>query len=142
MAARRAKRLAPELADFEGMWRLERDVVHDGAAPAQFKGEARFTHGQGGLVYREMGVLEIPGQAPMRAERCYLWRARPEGCIDVLFEDGRYFHSIAGTAEARHWCDPDLYNVRYDFAAWPDWSATWHVQGPRKAYRMVSRYTR
>ncbi|WP_315899499.1 DUF6314 family protein [Roseovarius atlanticus] len=142
MAARRAWRLVPELADFEGAWRLERDVVHAGAAPARFEGEARLVPGQGGLVYREAGVLSMAGQPPMRAERGYLWRARDGGGIDVMFEDGRFFHSITEGGAAEHWCDPDMYEVRYDFADWPDWSARWQVCGPRKAYRMVSRFTR
>lgn len=142
MAARRAWRLVPELADFEGTWRLERDVVHEGAPPARFEGEARFVSGQGGLIYREAGLLTVAGQVPMRAERGYLWRAGKSGGIDVIFEDGRFFHSITSSAEARHWCDPDMYDVCYDFEDWPDWSATWQVRGPRKAYRMVSRYSR
>lgn len=140
MAARRAWRLVPELAEFEGTWRLERDVVHEGAPPARFEGEARLNPGQGGLVYREAGVLTVAGQAPMRAERAYLWRAGKSGGIDVMFEDGRFFHSITEDGEAQHWCDPDMYDVQYDFAGWPHWRAIWAVSGPRKAYRMVSRY--
>ncbi|QFT93535.1 hypothetical protein FIU86_11845 [Roseovarius sp. THAF9] len=140
MAARRAWRLVPELADFEGVWRLERDVVHANAAPARFEGEARFVPGQDGLIYREAGVLTMAGEAPMRAERGYLWRAGNSGGIDVMFEDGRFFHSITGSAEARHWCDPDTYHVQYDFGGWPEWRATWAVSGPRKAYQMISRY--
>ena len=44
--------------------------------------------------------------------------------------------------EAEHWCDPDMYRVGYDFSAWPEFAATWEVAGPKKAYRMVSRYRR
>ncbi|MGK7754529.1 MULTISPECIES: DUF6314 family protein [unclassified Roseovarius] len=141
MAARRAWRLVPELAEFEGKWRLERDVVHAGAPPARFEGTASFMPDDGGLSYRETGVLTVAGQAPMRAERGYLWRVGVGGGIDVLFEDARFFHSITDSAEARHWCDPDMYHVAYDFTLWPEWTATWAVRGPRKAYRMVSRYT-
>jgi hypothetical protein len=61
----------------------------------------------------------------------------------VLFADGRPFHAFdpgAARPEAAHDCPPDLYRVRYDFSDWPDWQAAWEVRGPRKDYRMVSRY--
>lgn len=142
MAARRAWRLVPDLADFEGLWLLKRDVIHEGAPPARFEGEARVIREGEAWAYREAGVLHMDGHAPMQAERAYAWRARPEGGIDVFFDDGRYFHSITGAGQAEHWCAPDMYEVIYDFAAWPDWTATWWVRGPKKAYRMESRYFR
>jgi hypothetical protein len=77
----------------------------------------------------------------MEAERVYLWRASGAG-IEVLFDDGRPFHRIDDSAEAAHWCDPDQYDVTYEFGRWPKWSSRWRVLGPRKDYVMVSNYSR
>ena len=79
----------------------------------------------------------------MQATRRYLWRAGGAGAIDVLFEDGRFFHSFdpdAPTPAAPHDCPPDTYRVRYDFTGWPEWQAEWRVTGPDKDYTMLSRF--
>ncbi len=132
----------PELDDFQGAWRIAR-VIEDARAgtTGHFTGIARFTPDGAGLALVETGTLHLAGQAPIAASRRYLWRACPDG-IAVHFEDGRFFHDIApGTAPtARHDCPPDLYHVAYDFAAWPEWRATWVVHGPRKDYVLRSRY--
>lgn len=74
----------------------------------------------------------------MTASRVYLWKAD----LSVWFDDGRYFHTVPAQGGATdHWCDPDQYDVRYDFAEWPDFRVTWRVEGPRKSYTMVSDYT-
>ena len=117
-------------------------MIHEGAAPARFVGEARFVRLAEEWAYREEGHLFMEGHAPMQAERAYIWRVRPEGGIDVFFDDGRFFHSITGTGQAEHWCAPDMYEVTYGFEDWPEWTATWQVHGPKKAYRMESRYVR
>lgn len=133
------------LADFEGVWQIERRVVEAGGAEARFRGSARFAPDGEGLTYAETGELRLAGQAPVRAERRYLWRPAPEGAIDVLFADGRPFHRIApGVPDPsdRHLCSPDLYEVCYGFGRWPEWSAVWRVTGPRKNYWMVSDYRR
>ncbi len=132
-----------ELAEFEGNWGLVRRIDDARAgAVSHFEGEARFTPDGAGLAYHETGLLHLPGAAPMRAERRYLWRAVPEG-IAVQYEDGRPFHLIrAGQAQAEdsHDCAPDRYDVRYDFSAWPDWQQIWQVSGPRKDYHLVSNF--
>ena len=78
----------------------------------------------------------------MQAERRYLWHT--EGAeIVVRFADERPFHRFSPAAPAAsHWCAPDTYRVRYDFAHWPLWQAQWDVTGPRKDYLMISRYER
>ncbi|MDW3182138.1 DUF6314 family protein [Roseobacter sp.] len=127
------------LADFEGQWDLHRQIEHEGGQTAQFVGQAVWTPAAQGMVYRETGQLEMAGGPTMQAERVYLWGAD----LDVCFEDGRFFHRVpvdGGTA--RHWCDPDSYIVQYDFTRWPAFSTVWEVTGPRKAYRMVSQYSR
>ncbi|HEY0276203.1 MAG TPA: DUF6314 family protein [Paenirhodobacter sp.] len=133
--------MALDLMDFEGEWGLGRRIFQASGA-GHFTGRAVLRAEAAGLRYHEEGLLYLPGAAPMRAERDYLWR-RAGGRIAVLFPDGRPFHDfIPGTAcEAAHWCDPDDYRVSYAFNLWPEWRAEWHVRGPRKDYRMVSRYT-
>jgi hypothetical protein len=130
-------------AALAGGWRLSREIDDRRAgATGRFEGVATFVPDGAGLVYSEAGELHLAGQPPMRAERRYLWRASA-GRVGVLFADGRAFHDFdAGAARpgAVHRCPPDLYRVAYDFSAWPRWTAVWEVRGPRKDYRMVSRY--
>ncbi|MFV0359794.1 DUF6314 family protein [Tropicimonas sp.] len=133
------------LADFEGLWRLDRAIDDRRAGQmAHLAGTARLATRDGGLDYSESGVLHLPGVPPMQATRRYRWEADGEE-IRVLFDDGRPFHSIIPAmqvAEATHWCNPDRYCVTYDFTRWPCWTSRWTVSGPRKAYVMESRYFR
>ena len=127
------------LSDFEGVWMFDRVVEHASGDRATVTGRATFTCDGAGLVQEEVGRMSLNGAPPLCATRRYLWRAG----LQVCFEDGRDFHTVpaeGGTAE--HWCDPDHYTVQYEFGSWPDWTATWTVQGPNKDYRMVTRYTR
>ena len=132
------------LRSFLGAWTLERSIADARAGrTGTLAGEARFTPAPGGLAYAEAGTLTFPGSPPMQATRRYLWREGGAGAIDVLFEDGRFFHSFdpdAPAPAALHDCAPDTYRVRYDFTAWPDWQAEWRVTGPDKDYTMLSRY--
>lgn len=131
------------LADFEGAWVLERRIVHEDALDAQFRGSARFRPEGGGLLYEEKGILKVAGQRPVSAQQRYFWREGQGGVIEVLFDDGHAFHMIdPARPQDTHWCDPDSYEVSYEFGHWPDWIAVWNVRGPRKAYRMVSTYRR
>lgn len=136
--------MAPGLADFEGQWRIARRIVHAaGGGGMRFSGRARFAVDGAGLIYIETGELRLAGQAPIRAERRSLWRPGPGGTIVVRFADGRAFHHFdpaAAAPRARHDCAPDVYEVEYDFARWPFWSARWRVRGPRKDYAFVSRF--
>ncbi|MFD1194249.1 DUF6314 family protein [Seohaeicola saemankumensis] len=131
------------LMDFEGRWRLDRQITDTRGADALFTGWAVFAADAEGLDLHEAGRLELKGQGGFQAERRYLWRQDGAG-IAVLFADGRAFHRFdpaARTALADHWCDPDTYEVRYDFSGWPVWRAEWRVTGPRKDYVMTSVYT-
>jgi len=132
----------PRLADFIGSWRITRRIVDDLAGHiVRFEGAATFTPEGSGLLYREEGVLQIPDQTPVQAARTYLWSESADG-LRVDFHDGRPFHTIlpGQTAQTRHDCAPDLYEVQYDFTAWPEWQAVWSVRGPRKRYTMTSTY--
>ncbi len=134
-----------QLQCFEGHWRIERTIedVRDHRT-GRLTGSARFDPASGGLIYLETGTLKFPGSAAMRASRRYLWRDGGAGTIDILFEDGRFFHRFDAedaTPATSHTCAPDLYRVLYDFRAWPRWQAEWRVTGPSKNYSMVTTYT-
>lgn len=125
------------LDDFQGRWRLTRAIAHDTGQTARFTGLAAWQPHDGGLIYSEIGRLEIPGQPSMSAERKYVW----DKDLRVYFDDGRFFHQVPETGgPTAHWCDPDQYDVVYDFSQWPGWSCVWDVRGPRKSYQMRSDY--
>ena len=130
------------LADFAGLWRLERRIEDRLGQPGRFSGVARFSRDGDGLRLTEEGRLDL-GTASFKATRVYLWQADGADIV-VRFEDGRDFHRFtpAGAAESAHWCDPDDYRVTYDFARWPIWTSEWRVTGPRKDYVMRSTYRR
>ena len=130
------------LSQLEGRWTIERRITdrRDGR-DATFSGTAVFRPDDAGLVYDETGQLEIAGGGVMTAERRYLWRETAPGQIAVLFADGRPFHTLDESGRDTHDCAPDIYRVRYEFGAWPAWSAHWSVTGPRKDYDSFSRYS-
>jgi len=129
------------LADLEGAWRLSREIEDRRAGiTGRLTGTCRWSRDAGGLRQEEQGVLTMGAAPPMQASRVYLWRDTGAG-LSVAFEDGRPFHSLApGRLEDRHWCDPDTYDVRYDFTRWPDWTQRWRVTGPRKDAVILSRF--
>ncbi len=136
------------LSDFEGRWRLERQIDDSRAGQTGLlSGEAVFepvADAPGLLRYSEKGQLRMGDQPPLEATRIYFWRDTPDA-IDVSFEDRRAFHRITrgrSMPDDTHHCDPDLYHVSYNFSKWPDWQAMWRVVGPRKDYRMTSLYRR
>ncbi len=121
------------LADLEGVWTLAR-VIEDARAgvTGRFEGQSVWQPDGAGLRQEETGLLHYGDGPPMQASRVYLWRQAGTG-LEVLFEDGRPFHNLhANGAEDRHLCPPDIYDVVYDFSAWPNWTQRWHVTGPRK----------
>jgi hypothetical protein len=127
------------LGDFEGLWQLERQIVHQDGTQAWFSGQASWTPAEWGLLYEETGNLRIADRTPVRAEQRYRWLHD----LSVAFQDGRFFHAVPATGgDTSHWCDPDQYRGTYDFSRWPEFRVDWHVSGPRKAYRMHSIYTR
>lgn len=137
--------MTPALADFAGDWLVSRRISdHLAAQSGSFTGRAGFRPVGGVLHYHETGMLTLGAQAPLRAERRYVWR-QEAGRIVVEHSDGRAFHAFAldgGQAEAVHWCDPDHYRVHYDVSHWPEWTAEWRVSGPRKDYVMHTVYRR
>lgn len=121
-------------------WTIERRVTETAGAVHHLTGTAQV---DGAGLYSERGILQLAQGGTSVAQRRYRW-VRDDTGIEVFFEDGRPFHRIdlsGGAPGAQHWCDPDTYNVAYDFSHWPKWSATWQVTGPRKDYVMVTTYT-
>jgi hypothetical protein len=130
------------LTDFTCAWRVQRTIEDRLGPPGRFEGRAFLTPDGKGLRYREEGTLRLGDGATMTAHRDYLWRASGDR-IEVLFADGRPFHSFVPCGQAPgtdHPCGRDLYRVTYDFTAWPHWTAEWVVTGPAKDYRMLSAY--
>ena len=132
-------------ADFLGNWSFERRIEDRAAGQVvQAEGQVSFAEGPEGLIYHERGVMRLPGQPPLQAERRYLWRLGPEG-VEVRFDDGRAFHGFRPeglAAGTEHPCGADIYNVTYDFTGFPEWRAVWIVSGPRKDYTMETGYAR
>ncbi|MEM6307209.1 MAG: DUF6314 family protein [Pseudomonadota bacterium] len=126
------------LADFIGHWQINRDI-HDHRTDqiSQFQGTAQIT-AQG--AYTETGQLILPTGQAIVASRAYHWQDVAGG-IAISFDDGRPFHAMWQDApHDHHWCDPDTYDVIYNFDDFPYWTAQWHVKGPRKDYVMISCY--
>ena len=133
------------LAMLEGRWDLARVIRHEDGQEDRFDGTATFTRSGPRLIQDESGTLR-PGRggAALKAERRYVW-TNSEARFDISFADMRPFHSLPkGVAayETTYLCDPDRYHVTYDLTRFPAWSTTWDVEGPRKGYRMISRFTR
>ncbi len=132
------------LSSLSGRWRLARKITHDDGTAHGFEGESVFSWSGPRLIEDQSGLLDIGSGAPLIATRRYVWTAEA-GRIEVLFDDMRPFHTIPLSVvnpETTHLCPPDRYHVTYDFGAFPTWHAVWEVEGPKKAYRMESRYSR
>lgn len=133
-------------AAFRGGWLLERDILDlDSEWIGRFEGAASFEPSGETLHYREEGRLRFGGLEAIKATRSYIWTFPGGAEIAIRFEDDRPFHDFRfrqDRVEASHFCDPDQYDVAYDFGSWPLWKAEWRVEGPRKDYRMVSTYRR
>ena len=133
------------LAILEGEWRMEREIVHALGPSDRFEGVSSFRRSGPRLVQDETGTL-MPGRGgpPMKASRRYVW-SEGEGRIDLAFEDMRPFHSLpigVETYATTYLCPPDRYEVSYDFGNFPIWTTVWRVEGPRKDYRMTTRFQR
>ena len=143
------------LLDFEGEWRINREIIHADGTVAKLIGTGTFARCRTGLVYDEKGELRMQISkgddtqlgSTIVGTRRYYWddSIDKKGTKQILvrFSDGRNFHHIplsGGTA--LHWCDPDQYNGNYFFSKWPKWSTQWGVLGPRKCYSIVTQYRR
>ncbi|MCK0169707.1 DUF6314 family protein [Aliiroseovarius sp. S1123] len=134
-----------EITDFLGIWKITREIVEQSGETHHLTGRAEFSQAADGVTYHEEGQLVTATGAQFTANRVYHWRDTGNGRVQVLFDDGRDFHNFDLTSDDltdQHWCDPDMYHVSYNLADWPVWSSVWTVTGPRKDYRMITRYRR
>jgi len=135
----------PSLAVLEGRWQVSRVILHNDGSKDEFEGEAVFRRSGPRLIQDEEGWLTSErAAAPMKATRRYIWSGSGNR-LDVAFEDMRPFHSVPlgiATPGTTYLCPPDRYEVSYDFTDFPTWSSIWNVEGPRKNYRMTSRFKR
>jgi hypothetical protein len=133
------------LADFLGEWNFRRLIADpDGRETGRAEGVLRFVPDEGGLAAEEQGVLRLQDGTVLNGARRTLWR-QEAGRLCLYFADGRPFHDFDPALEkpgARHDCPPDLYDVAYDFTAFPRWRSTWRVTGPRKDYVMSTDHAR
>ncbi len=139
------------LAALAGNWRLDRRIESpDPAQRGRFEGAARFAAAAGGLAYREEGLLHL-GAGAFRAGLRYLFAARPQG-FAVLFAEApaRVFQEVVLSRDAggllfggaEHLCGADRYLGTYRFLPDGGFTVVQRVEGPRKAYRLESRYRR
>ena len=129
--------------DFEGKWTWQREISDDAHLGAGLgEGRAEFIRDGTGLRYDESGQISFATTPPLKGNRRYHWRPSETGA-EVLFDDLRPFHHVDLSVDApmaSHWCDPDQYDVNYDFSGWPRWQSLWRVKGPRKDYEMRTLY--
>jgi hypothetical protein len=131
------------LTDFVGAWHLSRTIEQSNGDKFSFDGQATFVWRETDLLYHESGQMMAPNGQALLAERGYIWQQTSAGKFDVLFEDNRFFHTFgADEPYAEHLCGDDHYVVNYRFNQWPAWESSWQVKGPRKDYKMNSRYYR
>ncbi|MEO1491592.1 MAG: DUF6314 family protein [Pseudomonadota bacterium] len=127
-----------------GHWSLRRRILHADGTVWTLTGVARFCPLDDGLRQIEEGTLTGPGGARIHATRTQLWRYA-DTTVEIAFADGRPFHRLAlgaAMARVRHFCPPDAYTGRFTAQGADLWWSFWRVVGPRKDYRMQTRYTR
>lgn len=132
------------LLDFIGRYALTREIDDRHAGHMlRFAGQAEIATTPQGASYVETGKMTFPNGQAFQSERRYNW-AMSDGPVWVTFDDGAAFHSFdprTGGAASEHLCGDDMYRGGYDFGAWPRWSLTWVVAGPRKEYRSETLFT-
>lgn len=131
---------------FAGEWALSREITdrHAGQSGHMVGRVVMTPKGADLLAYSESGQMQLADGPVLQATRRYVWRF-DGGRVIVTFAEGGDFHSFVPSGQGvgtDHPCGADYYRVAYDFTAWPAWSATWTVTGPRKDYTSVSHYTR
>ncbi|MEQ8664385.1 MAG: DUF6314 family protein [Rhodospirillales bacterium] len=128
-----------------GEWRLDRDIDDDRLGQnGVLHGLARFSQSGDGLAYREVGRLTF-GDYADDVSRDYRYDFPEKAVARISFADGRPFHELdlrRGKAAVRHLCGDDIYNGVITADSPDRWTATWTVNGPRKAIRIASVFRR
>ena len=102
------------------------------------------------LLYEEIGTLSLEaGEVLDDVSKRYLYKLE-EDALAVYFDDGpnkgNLFHCLnfndEGIAQVEHFCDPDQYNSTYTIASDKEFMIEHIVNGPRKDYKIFSKYKR
>ena len=138
------------LQDLRGAWILHRDIQPGGA---RLHGDAVFAPmGEAVLAYRESGILTLADGRESFAYRQYRYRLSEDNVV-VEFADGpdigKQFLSLRFSRTDRGWeasdvhvCRDDTYHANYRILGPAAFEVIITVQGPAKAYELVSRYSR
>ncbi|MFT0891039.1 DUF6314 family protein [Pseudochelatococcus sp. G4_1912] len=137
-----------------GLWELERQVIAStGTQIVCMNGIARFAPIEGDISrYYEEGTLETSDgtQPSISFSRRYLYCAEPNGLVIFFDETPRRLFQRFTTIKtgdgwegaAEHACAPDTYRSLYRFELPHGFAITHHVEGPRKAYTIITNYRR
>lgn len=138
------------LQNLRGARMLRRDIEPGGA---QLHGDAVFARfGEGALAYRESGILTLADGRVFSACRQYRYRLSEDSVV-VEFADGPHigtqFLSLSFSrtdtgleASGVYACGDDTYHATYRILGPAAFEVVIMVQGPAKAYELVSRYSR
>lgn len=119
-----------------GQWRVER-TMQDRATGAEgsFSGTVVFADDGDALRQSESGTVVWPAYRGPASRTYRLLSTADPAVMDVLFADGRPFHSLdlsRGSWTATHSCPPDRYRVSFTAPAADRLDYTWDVTGPAK----------
>ena len=122
-----------------GRWSVSR-IIFDrrGMGRMLFEGIATIDEAR----FEERGDMHIAGQRSEGSRTYHLQFS--DGQVFVQFPDGRDFIRLdeRPIQHVHHLCGSDTYRGRFLFLSPDAWGEAWHVTGPRKDYKSISRYTR
>ena len=113
--------------DFIGRWSITRQIEDDlSHSVKRFLGDAEIRPEGQNFIYQEQGHLKIDTDKSIFASQSYIWTPKGTSFFDIMFKDGRYFHSLdlrtdcgASIYKTEHLCGSDLYEVQYNFEQFP-----------------------
>jgi hypothetical protein len=134
--------------ELEGEWIISRCIIPGG----QMSGHGVFEkNNDNELKYQEIGVLTLDNGQVLKSQKQYNYVLTDEGKIEIYFADGvtsgMHFQTLIcdrnGVAQAKHYCDPDIYKSHYDFSKLSAEIKIIHdALGPKKKYRSTTILTR
>lgn len=132
-------------AFLEGAWNLTRSIEDRYSNESgRLVGRANFSGGGEDIRYEETGRLTTASfDDEVRQEYIYLFPESHRAA--VKFRDGRDFHDLdlrTGIWEARHDCEPDVYDGAFSVKNSDLWQCQWTITGPRKDMTIRSIYSR
>jgi hypothetical protein len=142
---RRPSPIAQLRSYLAGVWAIRRSIIdRQLGIVGTYTGVAEFTTIKGGLRYHELGELSF-GSYRGVAHRNLLLAFQKDGCAEVLFPDGRLFHTLDlrnGTNRVTHLCGSDAYYGCFEATDSKSLCVDWVVKGPRKNQQLSTCYSR